>query len=513
MDATPAPQRLPRWVWLASLFAFTLFWIATRFQAIRGNPLFFDDYFISDTPVDLYLGTYRPLLLAEHIFFESLYKGHFFTRIPKIAAAFYMGATATAFAALLRRWGVATALVFAAPLLLLSNPVLNDAGLWQSGHALSLALALITLAAVVWEPATPKRLLIAGLLIFCGINGYQIFISLALLFVVCEPVVKSITGLPWRLRDAFLRVVVIGIAGAMQIALMLFLRAILPHDPRGFAQIATVAGFVKEKIHGVFNLAVNGLMPLFAWYFGAVRAMSLWKWVPLAIAVLTLVVLWKRGVLRALAAAALPFLALTIPALPTLIMSQSPYAWRVSSPVAFGLVVSCIPLLSMLPLRLSIAIIVVLSAVMIPVAYDEARMRSEACERNVAVMRETADHWKRSGVDPHTVTIAYVRNGAAIDERLIGAHDLTYGYERQTPETASSFSAAWAAQQFVTFNGFRFADCQSGDRKCRDAAAQCARNCTDVSGIYPRVIHDRGGAAMSFVCADPIPGPLPTKCR
>ncbi|MFP5246642.1 MAG: hypothetical protein ACLGH0_08100 [Thermoanaerobaculia bacterium] len=475
---------------------YTLLWIASRWPAIRHNPLFHDDYGIPLDPALFYVGSYRPVVWLEYQFWELLIRDHFWTVLPKLTGAAYLGATATALAFLLRRWDVPWSIAILTPAVALANPVLNDAGLWSSLHALPLGLLFMTLAALFWD-----RPLIAFAFVIAGVLTYQIFITLALVYIATEWVLKR--DKVWR------KVAIVAVAGVLQILYMEVVRATaIRSDGRGFVRAQSLAFYIREKFHGVFDLVVNGIMPVVAYYAGALHAYSWWRVVPLAIAIATLIAaLWQRRRGLELAIAFLfPIVILFIPALPILMMSQSPYVWRVSSPVAIAFALSLVPLV--LSVRRAVPLLAVVALVMLPVSFYEAQMRVVSHERQASLIRELEQHWRTKNV-----TIVYgPMHGPFEDIRLIGPHDLTWGYERRTPAMWTSFEDAWFAKAFVhTYHRKNFIDCSAGSTApiCARARTLCPRNCTDASVPYPRVMHLE--KQTTLICPGALPGSA-TQC-
>jgi hypothetical protein len=477
--------------------AYTALWLVTRWPAIRENALFFDDFAVPLRPAVFYVNSYRPLVWLEYRFWELLVDGHFWTVLPKIAAAFYVGAAALLFSALLRRWQVPAGLAYALAAVAVANPVLNDAGLWQSLHALPLAIACLTAGVLLWETPTRARLAMGTLLVFAGLNGYQIFASLVLIYLAAEPVIKRFTGAEWRLRDSLVKLGLTAAAGIAQIVEMQVIRAMVAQpDVRGFAQFTSLAQYASQKLHGIFNLCVNGVMPVLAYYAGALAAMSLWKFVPLGIAVAgaALALIRRRTWLDVAIAAVFPVVVFFLPAAPTLLISQSPYAWRVSTPTALALALALAPLLILLR-RGAVVVALVIAALMIPPTHYESTMRVVSVRRDAAITRGVIDAWAARGVPRERVTLAYIgpRGGATHEKRYIGPRELTWGYQRITPGMWSPFNNGWFAKYYVeNYQRLHFRQC--GDAKpehvpCQEARAACASKRNDGAAIWPRLVH------------------------
>ncbi len=480
---------------IAAALAYTAFWLATRAPAIAANPLFFDDFAVPLRPGLFYLGSYRPLVWLEYRIFEAIVPNHFWTVLPKLSAAVYFGVSAMLLAMLLRRWNVKPSLAYTLPLVVLANPVLNDAGLWNSLHALPLAMAFLTAGVLLWEE---RRFTAGTVLIFIGLNGYQAFVALVLVYLVAEPFVKRLADTPWKLRDSLLKLALTAVAGAMQIAVMQLIRPwITGADERGLVTFSST--FLAEKYHGIFNLAVNGVMPSIAYYTSALQAMSLWKFVPLSIGLVTAAafLIRRRTAFDIAMALIFPLLMFFVPALPTLIMSQSPEAWRVATPTAFALALSVLPLLLQLP-RFGPVIAILATMVMLPPTFFETRERVKSWTRDEATIRAITTHWQN-----RPITVAYVgpKYGNIEEHRLIESHDLTWGYRRFTPAVWSPFNNGWFAQHYIaTYHGLGFMGC--GERRnpiCTAARSACSRPRSDGQAIWPRIVHSQT-PGLTAVC-------------
>lgn len=438
--------------------AYTAVWLVTRWPAIAANALHFDDFGVPSQPYSFYIGPYRPLLWLEYQLWELLVPNHFWTVLPKLTGALYVGLACAALAILLERWGVRRSIAITLPLLVNVNPVLADAALWSTTHALALALFLILLGHIVWDANRPGT---AAALIFAGIFGYQIFVSLSLVLIFTEWVLRgplgggpssgaAAAGRASVTRSAVRKLIVVAALALAQVAFMELARRILGNtDGRGLAHVGSWSAFANEKLHGAFNLIVNGMAPAIAYYLGAWRALSLWKWVPVAIGLATAIA--TRRPLPFV----FPFVVLGIPALPILAMSQSPYAWRVSVPMAFALALALLPLLMRLG-RAAPAIAIVLAALMVPPSLYESRMRVVSHSREMKTIDDIVAYWAARGVGRSDFAIA-LGPSAPEDPSLIGPHDLTWGYERRTPAMWSSFRDRWIARALVEwYRGLRF---------------------------------------------------------
>ncbi|MBV8517131.1 MAG: hypothetical protein JO197_06965 [Acidobacteria bacterium] len=484
------------WTYVLACLGYTAFWLVTRWPAIAANPLFFDDFALPATPAAFYIGSYRPFLWLEYRFWELLIPGHFWTHVPKLAAAIYLGLFATALAALLRKWNVPPAIAFATPLVVLANPVLNDAGLWNSLHALPLALALITAAAVVWEreDASWRMWLGGAALLLCGIFGYQIFVSLAVVYLLAEPAVKTLTGVAWNWRASLRKLVAIAAVTFVQLVYMQLTRT-ADSDPRGLLHATSFRAYLLEKLHGLIDLAVNGVMPILAYAGGVRLAYRTWYYVPLVLGVLLAIATWRRfGASRALLYGAGPLALFFAPSLPCLISSADPYAWRVSSPVAVSLALSLMMLLLVLArdARAASAVLAVAAILVAPIGHYEASLRVISVERDARLLRELGNARAVSYVGPAL--------GAAEDERLAGPHLLTWGYEVRTPAMWSGFSNAWTTAYFLRHvaPAVAYVDCSPAmqGRVCDDARSLCARS--SPAAARPLVAQGEGVVA---VCA------------
>ena len=469
---------------------YLILWLANRWPAIAGNPLFWDDFALPNGPAGFYVTSYRPTLFLEYAFWETLVPGHFPTVLPKLTGSLYIALACVALAVFLQRLGVSRPLALSAPLVVLCNPVLADATLWQSSHALGLSLFLIVAGHVAWLGG---RAWFAAGLILAGVLGYQIYIGLSLMLLVAE---IAIAGT--RLHVIARRGAVLAGVALVQLLVMGVTRLLLASDERGFAGIASLTTFAREKWHGITDLVVNGFMPVLAFYFGAFPAMSLWKWVPVLLAAVTAAL--TRRFVPAIVAPAL----LVVPSLPVLGISQNPQAWRVSAGVAFALALAVVVAFSRSPRAGGGAVVcLVIAALMAPVSWYEAQMRVESHQRHERLMSSIERHWRLEGV-PSFAMAWDPPDGPAEDPRYRGPRDLTWAYEVRTPGMWTPFADSWMTRAFVESNGvaFRHATRWESDR--------CAQNCTDESLPSPRIMH-LDGEPRTLVCPEVLPVP-PRRC-
>ncbi|MCU1347330.1 MAG: hypothetical protein JWO56_360 [Acidobacteria bacterium] len=465
---------------------YALFWIVTRWPAIRANVLFFDDFELPLRPGDFYTGGFRPTLHLEYAIWELLVPNHFWTILPKFAGAVYIGISAALLIQLLREWDVDPLIAALLPLVVIANPILADGPLWQTYTCLPIAYALITAGAIAWSRGHKWAF---ALLTLAGILGYQIFLTLAVVYAIAEPVIRR----RFHLRDFIQRMVLLGALAGVQVAVMVLIRRYYHYsDNRGFVTTFDL----RAQIHGMFDLLVNGWMPVIAYYTGAVRAMSLWKYVPLILGALA--GLTTRRVAPAIFAATI----FIIPTLPNLVIGRAPYSWRVSLPEAFALALALLPILMSIGRRAAAAVIVAVTLLMIPVSHYESWCRAESFLRDQAFVESIRQHWK--GRD-FTVVLAPVNPEKIEDVSLIGPHDLTWGYERRSSRMWSELNDPWMAKRYVrNYARMKFVDCneEPASAVCLGSVPACDRGCSDAPVRYPRSVHDEA-LRITIVC--PLP--------
>lgn len=429
---------------VALVGAYALLWILNRWPAIRANTLFFDDFDAPRIPAAYYIGPYRPVLWLEYHFWNALIPNFLWSYGPKILGAVYTGLAAMALAMLLRQWGVRAWLAASVPLIVIVNPVLADGALWNTVHALPLGVYFAAEAIRVrrWSACLALSLL--------AVCTYQVMIAVAAILAVAEPVVRR----RFDARQTGKRLAAIAVAAGLQIVMMILLRRFYEGaDARGLALAPTIGTFVMAKWHGATNLIANGWMPVIAWYLGAIPAMSLWKWIPIVIAVANAIAVRTARLATALATLVI----LALPAAPILVASANPYAWRVSIPVAVALAVALVPLLAALPQRVAAALIVVLVALMAPVSWYESSERVAAFQRERAFVESIGRHWNGQ---PFTTGF-----GSPIDEDRSngGRRDLTWGFQIRTPGMWTVFAAEGFARPYlVSYLGLQW----TSDQEC-----------------------------------------------
>ena len=467
----------------AAAVSYAMFWIVTRWPAIGANVLMLDDFELPFRPRDFFTGAYRPTLHLEYILFELIMPHHFWTIVPKFVGAVYVGIAAALLIELLRAWDVDPIIAALLPLIVIANPILADGPLWQTYYNMPVAYGLIIAGSIAWSR---DRRLAFFLLTLAGVLGYQIFITLAVVLAVAEAVIRR----RFQLREFALRIGLIGVTAVIQLIVVFIIRHSGKYaDSRGL--ISTFS--LRDQLHGAADLLVNGWMPVIAYYTGAIPAMSLWKYVPVLLVVLTAVI--TRRLWPTLSSAGV----LLIPALPNLVLAKAPYSWRVSTPVAFALALAMLPILMTVGRRAAAIVIVALTIVMIPVCHYESWCRKESWERDQAFVEGVRQHWR--GRD-FTLVLAPVNPDKHEDVALIGPHDLTWGYQRRTPRMWSEFNDPWMAKRYVqNYVRMRFLDCNERPAApaCMNAAALCMRPHSDVPVEYPRAFHDDAGN-ITLVC-------------
>lgn len=429
----------------ALVIAYALIWTANRWPAIRVNTLFFDDFAAGQNPAAYYLSPYRPVLWLEHHVWSAIVPEFLWTHWPKIAGAFYTGLAAMALALLLRKWNVPGWLAASVPLLFVVNPVLADGTLWNTTHALPLGVYF-----GIESIRTDRRWATFALALLAACT-YQVFIAVPALLVVAEVAVRRRRDV----RELVIRFALIGLAAVVQVGIMSAIRVLYPGaDARGLAHPASLSAFAIEKWHGATNLIANGWMPVIAWYAGAALAMSLWKWIPIALTAANGVAARNDRMVAVLAT----MFMLALPAAPILVSSFNPDAWRAAIPVAVALAVAFVPLLAALPRALAAATILLVAALMAPVSWYESSSRVIGFEREQAFAASIRAHW-----NGRAFAVGF---GSPIfeDPRHAGPHDLTWGFERRTPAMWTMlFDENFTRPWLVNYHRFRW----TGDRECR----------------------------------------------
>jgi len=449
-------------------FAYALLWVVTRWPAIRANVLFFDDFEIPFHPADFYIGPYRPTLYLEYVFRSAIAPHSLWTVTPKIVGAVYTGIAAAMLIELLREWEIPPVIARLLPLIVVSHPLLADGALWQTYAGLPIVPALITAGAIAWSRG---RRILFSLLTLAGILGYQVYLTLAVVYAIAEAVIRR----RFRWRDFAMRIAIIGGCVVVQLIVTKIIRQTFGNpDVRGV--ISTFNASLQ--IHGMFDLMVNVWMPVIAYYAGAFAAMSLWKYVPLLLGAETAIA--TRSPIDALFAAAI----FIVPALPNLALDHAPYSWRVSTPEVYALALALLPVLLRVRRWIAVAMIATLTFVMLPVSQYEAWTRVESFERDQKFVASVPKDF--------TLTLAPVNPRKREDVRLIGPHDLTWGYEPRTPRMWSEFNDAWMAKRYVqNYAKLRFLDCAELplEARCQGAAALCATGRNDMPVDYPRGVN------------------------
>ncbi|MEA2570914.1 MAG: hypothetical protein QOI24_2915 [Acidobacteriota bacterium] len=464
---------------IAATFAYAIFWVVTRWPAIAANVLLLDDFDLPLRPSDFYIGPFRPTLYIEYVLFELVIPHHFWMPLTKYVGALYIGIAAAFFMRLLRAWDVDPLIAALLPLVVFANPVLNDGPIWNTYYNLPIAYALITGGAIAW---THGRKLTFAFLTALGILGYQIFLTLAVIYAIAEPVIRR----RFRLRDFIERMAILaGCIGVQLIVTALIRRFHAYSDPRGF----TASLDPMRQLHGAVDLMVNGWMPVIAYYTGALRAMSLWKYLPIIFGGATW--LTTRRFWPALFATAI----FVIPALPNLALDRAPFSWRVSAPEAFAIALALVPLLCRVPRIAAIIVIAALTIVMIPVAHYESWCRAESWRRDEALASAI-------GQRDHTVVLAAINPEKHEEVALVGPHDLTWGFARRSPRMWTEFNDPWMAKRYVeNYARLKFIDCNETPTAplCAGTTLACEGNRSDVAIDYPRAIHD-DARKITVVC-------------
>lgn len=427
---------------VALAIVYVLVWVANRWPAIRANTLFFDDFDLPRSPAVYYIGPYRPVLWLEYHFWHALMPDFLWSHVPKILGAVYVGLAALALAELLRHWGVDAWLAAATPLIVIVNPVLADGALWNTVHALPLGMFFAIQAARVrsWWMC-----LVLSLLAVCT---YQVMIAIVALLTVAEPIIRR----RFDVRETGRRVAAIAIAAALQIAMMLLIRRFYDGaDGRGLAGATSFSAFLIAKWHGGTNLIANGWMPVIAWYTGAIPAMSLWKWIPIVIAIANAIAVRSARLASAVTTLAI----LALPATPILVASAAPDAWRAAIPVAVALSVALVPALAALPRKVAMTIVLAVVGLMAPVSWYESSERVVGFRRDQALVESIGRRWNGAAFA--------VGFGSPIteDRRSGGPRDLTWGFQIRTPAMWTAFAAQGFARPYlVSYHRLRWSSAQ-----------------------------------------------------
>lgn len=379
-----------------------------------------------------------------------------------------------------------------------------------------------------------NRYLLGIFLLLLVVLSYEIYLIIFLLLLVSEPVIKHLHNQCISLDATIDKLLIfMGVCGFYIFQVILTKLIFGSAGGRGFVSISSFSAYMDEKIHGIFNLIVNCYMPVMAYYTGIVSAWSGWKYIPLAIALSTLIAAvysrrkWHDSVLFFVFSLLLPVL----PTLPIFVMSQSPESWRVSIPVLLAVCLSLLPVSSLIWNKwnyttgihqtkamssrfLVVAVLLAIIGFQIPVTVAEGRLRVVENKLDASLIESVKNYWQARDVAKHEFRVGVIGSLGLPTEQLAiydAAQRITVSYHPRG--LASGLCCDYSWRGFLTYHGLRVVElddlrhdeklqpkikqgCHAHPEFCRlDLKERLAIQCKDAPdyeqpGTGWRIVHD-----------------------
>jgi len=406
-----------------AFIGYFILWLTPRMAPIEANVLMADD-FTQDPRTHLL--SYRPLLYADLWFWNLIMgNGYLMTMFPKLLAGIYLSLAAMVTFELLQRWGISLLVSLIIPVFYLSHPIVNELSLWNTIASCNLSMLLILIGyQVMGDSFSLQRTVYAIFLIALGVSGYQIYAGLLVVLIIGEPIIKKINNIHFSAREVVRKTMIIFIALAIYVLYIKISQNVFglyDFGNRSFVSpvSSTMADFVDTKWHGMSNMFANVFQSLISFYFGAKASFHAWKWVPIGMGCLTLIISllakrsWHDTAFFALTPVLLPALATSI----LLPINATPSGWRVCGPVLFAFSLSMVPTLSLImksdaipTIRSTIhkrifgktavvtGIAVFWLAITIPVITYHSSLRVIANKKELETLRSMDTFWKERGL-------------------------------------------------------------------------------------------------------------------
>lgn len=485
-----------------TLAYFTL-WYLPRQNALVAKALYHDDYHLGlshwrtllPQGPSAFWGQWRPVALAEFRFWELLLgRDWFWGDFPKIYAGVLLSAVCVALGLLLRRWGVSTATSLLVPALFVSHPIVNELSLWNTTHLLPVLLLVIVVGYVaIGDGASPGRNALGLACLTAGVLGYQPYLMVFATLLAGEILFRLVAGRLRGLRWVVVKAVVLLLAAVLYVSYMLIsMHGFGLSNPRGFAEIASLGGFLAQKLHGVANMIVNVPMPIIAYHLGIGTAWKTWSLAilaPSAVALAAAILAGKNRTSRLAAAVASPLLIL----LPTgflFVVSQAPESWRVALPSLVGMCVALgLPSALMAGVNgrawlraLGIGLLLVVLIAEISVTRAHANRMVAGYLNDKELLRQVRERRSQGGSFANGAAIGVIRiPGIGPDRAGSQERAITVSYRRIEPRSVFDFEWAWRG--FLVLNGESVKELElPGDEEfssrvtelCRQKPDECA---------------------------------------
>lgn len=472
------------------LFACYFFiWLALRIAPVLTNTMHFDDFnlfLIINHPTDTIDRTavcpipppdYRWIGYQIGCLLIKTFPDLPISVVPKLTAGLFLSAFAILFFKLLTKWSIPLFVALLIPLVVISHPIANEITLWNSTFTFSLWISLCLGGFMLVDLSNPRwQRLLGVLLLMVVVLSYEIYFILFLVLLAAEPVINRLCNKPMSWASTMSKLsIFIGLSG-FYISQVILTKLIFGSvGGRGFVNITTFSAYMNEKIHGIFNLIVNCYMSVLAYYTGIVNAWSGWKYIPVTIALTTLIAAvysrrkWHDSVLFFVFSLLLPVL----PTLPIFVMSQSPESWRVSIPVLVAISLSLVPAATLIwdkggnaganrqakatASRYLVAIVLLaIIGLQIPVTVAEAKLRVAENKLDASLMEIVKNYWQARGVAKDEFRVGVIGSLGLPTEQLAiydTAQRITVSYHPRG--LASGLCCDFSWRGFLTYHGLR----------------------------------------------------------
>lgn len=499
--------------YLFIFLAYFVIWLFPRANAVMQNVLFMDDYAFGVYDPELIYSKTRDLSLppvsyrwsfelVAYSWANFLPQEYFLSNLPKLVSGIFLSLFALFTYRLLVGWKVPQLVSLIIPAILISHPTINEITLWNIAHPVTFWMFLVILGFLIIEDASsPVRILFGMICLTVAVMGYEIYFVIFLVLIIAEPIIKRLTGMAHDLRSTKRKLIIFLAIAGIYVLQVTATKAFFPFREgaveegmggfdRGLTAFShfTLSGYIITKLHGMSDLLVNAYMPLVSYYYDMITAMRKWEWIPITMALLTIVAaaLNRRSKKDILLFGLFPLLLPLVPTLPTWFSKTTPEDWRVSVPVVFAACLALVPLFSFLCMaeiaeaagaRARISLrqwLLVVIAVFVVIAQSlvvqyEANLRVLSNRLDKEVTNKIIQYWETLNLTQKDYAVGilgdsgYYKGYIETKGYLDSSKELTAAYHKQDNIIRSQFTIPWGWRGYLSHNGFRVVELTETD--------------------------------------------------
>ena len=482
-----------------------------RWSGISANLLFADDflYFVDHSSTLINFDScnkldqdFRWLTMINLCVMSTYFADIATSAVPKVVSIAFLAVFATLMFACLRAWGLGVFEALLLPLVIVAHPITNEVTLWNITTPVFLFYSLPVLAYLLLRKADSRMPIIAAVLLLTTvIFSYEYALVIFLLLVLADPFISWLLLGKINWRRCLILFGTFAVFAGLYLLQTKISAALFANDvvaSRGVASLADLPAMISTKFWQSFDLLVNVYMTPISFFVPLERSWSAWKWVPVAVAAITALVVFRArkstltAIIYGLFSGAIVFAAI----LPLFASTQSPESWRVAIPALIAFVLGIVPILMVASKYkwIARAVVIALIAALGVMSHAETSLRVLEQDIEENLFSEIETFWQSQGIGKTDYRVGRVLAGnLQTKPHLHSAQSLSVAYRHRGLKLNLLFDFAWRGR--LLSEGFQVVELNAlVSRFEQEHAGPCTSN--------PDLCNLRAGELLQRACAD-----------